>query len=95
MLIYPGSKVRTFWNFIYLLCLLFLIIYVPVRLAFLEQISFQMIMTECTVDGFCFLDIFVNFLSAYYDEDHNLITQKSLIAKKYLKSWFIFDLCSW
>ena len=91
----PGSSFKSFWNFLYILCLTFTIIFVPVRLAFLETISFQMMMLEYSIDCFFFLDVFVNFLSAYFDDNHILVTEKREIAKNYVKSWFIFDLLAW
>ena len=36
-----------------------------------------------------------NFFTAYYDSDHNLITDNRQIAKNYLKGWFIVDALAW
>jgi hypothetical protein len=46
-----------------------------------------------TVIDFIFItDLFVNFFSAYYDEEGKLVTNNKKIATKYLKGWFIIDL---
>lgn len=46
-----------------------------------------------TIIDFGFIaDIFVNFFSAYYDDDGNLVTENRRIAKKYLTTWFFVDL---
>ena len=36
-------------------------------------------------------DLYVNFVSAYTDQDRNLETNPKVIALQYLKSWFLFD----
>ena len=38
------------------------------------------------------IDIFVMFISAYYDKDQILIMSRSSIFNNYLKSWFILDI---
>ena len=45
---------------------------------------------------FIFLvDIILTFFTSYHDEKHDLeILEHKLIAKKYLKSWFLLDLIS-
>ena len=74
------------------LALSFTAIYVPIRLAFIEQISTPLFIMETIIDSLFFIDLFVNFLTAYYEEDHKLIVQGSKIAKKYLKGWFLIDI---
>ena len=77
------------------IALVFTAIYVPVRLAFLEKVSITFLVFEYIIDAIFILDIFFNFISAYYDEDHNLMTKKKQIAKNYLRGWFIIDLLAW
>ena len=50
---------------------------------------------EFIIDGCFWMDILINFLSAYYDEEHNLVTNRNLIAKNYLKGWFTIDIIAW
>jgi len=40
------------------------------------------------------MDIFINFISAYFDKEDNLEVNKKVIAKKYLKGWFALDFIS-
>ena len=43
----------------------------------------------------CFaVDIFLNFITASYDADYNLIDDHRVIAKSYLYSWFLVDIIS-
>ena len=77
------------------IALIFTAIYIPIRIAFIEEISIEFMVIEYFIDALFFVDIFVNFVSAYYDENHNLITDNKEIAKKYLKGWFLIDLLAW
>ena len=70
-------------------------IYVPYRLAFIDQASFWLFTHECIMDGIFLFDIVFNFFTAYYDQNNNvLITDRRIITKNYLKSWFLIDLLS-
>ena len=69
-------------------------IYVPYRLSFLDTVSVGVFSMECLMDGIFLIDIVLNFYTAYYDEANVLITNKKVIALKYLKSWFTIDLIS-
>ena len=40
------------------------------------------------------MDIFVSFVSAYYDEDNVLVTNNRYIAVEYFKGWFLIDVVS-
>lgn len=40
------------------------------------------------------IDIFVNFFSAYFDTEDNLVVSKKKIAKNYLSGWFWIDFLS-
>ena len=74
-----------------LLALTFTAIYLPIRMSFIEDLPFEFLVIEYILDMIFFIDIFVNFTTAYYDFEHKLITDRKKIAKKYLKSWFIID----
>ncbi len=51
-------------------------------------------MLELIVDLFFIFDIFLAFLSAYYDNNETLIDQRSRIACSYIRSWFFIDVIS-
>ena len=38
------------------------------------------------------IDILLNFISAYYDPAHGLVTDLKSIALQYVKTWFWIDL---
>ena len=74
--------------------MLFTGIYLPIRVAFANNISLGWFITECIVDVIFFFDIFVNFLSAFYTDEHVLVVNKREIAKRYLRGWFLIDIAA-
>jgi len=43
------------------------------------------------IDVIFSIDIIINFFSAYYDQNDDIVIDKRKIAIKYIKSWFIID----
>ena len=77
-----------------MLLLVWMAIYIPYRLAFLDVVSLEVFIMECIVDGIFLTDVVINFFTAYYDDKDNLVLDKKIIAKHYLKTWFTIDLLS-
>ena len=77
------------------LALSYTAIFVPYRLAFIEEHSLGFSILEYFVDGIFFADLICTFFTAFYDNEHKLVTNKKLIAKNYLKGWFLIDLIAW
>ena len=46
------------------------------------------------IDGFFITDMFINFVSAYEDDDKNIEFRMHKIAINYLKGWFLIDIVS-
>ena len=80
------------WSIIMVFALSFTAIYVPIRIAFIEEVSLNLFIIESVVDCIFLCDIFNNFMTAFYDQNHKLITDPKKIIKKYLKGWFVIDL---
>lgn len=40
------------------------------------------------------IDVFVNFFSAYHDQDFQIVDSRKAIALRYLASWFLIDVAS-
>ena len=66
-IILPDSTFKTFWNFIMIFLLLYTASFVPIRTAFIDDVTPIFAAFEFTVDGCFIADLFVNFLSAYVD----------------------------
>ena len=91
----PESTFKLIWGLLLVTCLVFTGVYIPIRITFLDEVPFGMLIFEYIIDGFFFLDIFINLISAYYDENHKLIDDPKTIAKSYLKGWFLVDAIAW
>ena len=50
---------------------------------------------ELVIDGLFFLDLILNFFSAYYTNDGTLIISRERVAITYARSWFALDLIAW
>ena len=78
-----------------LLLLLIVSLIVPVRLAFVEQDSTSWFVFYTITDVFFLIDLILTFFTSVPDEKRVYeITDKEVIAKKYLKGWFWIDLIS-
>lgn len=65
----------------------------PYHLAFRDPIYYDgWAIFELLVDFLFFIDIIVNFLSTYLTNEGDEVTDPRVIAKGYLKSWFLLDL---
>ena len=47
--------------------------------------------TELVIDFLFMLDILVNFNSAYYDTNGNLVKDRKTIVISYIRTWFLID----
>ena len=64
----------------------------PYKLAFIEEESSTIIIIDYIVDISFWLDMLVNFLTAYEcPERKTLIKNSKLIASNYLSGWFFLD----
>ena len=66
----------------------------PFRISFVEDESLAWTIIDNIVDFFYFADVILNFFSAIYDHDDDLIIDRTIIAKNYLRGWFLVDIVS-
>ena len=88
----PNSRFKVFWNIVIILLLLYTATVTPYRTAFIDETSTFMFYFELLTDFLFFLDIIVNFLSAFEGEDGEVVDSYRVIARKYITSWFVLDL---
>jgi hypothetical protein len=74
--------------------LFYSILITPFRIAFTDYDPLGWLLLDCFVDLIFAADIVINFYTAYFDFDDNLITDRRIIAKAYLKGWFFIDFIS-
>lgn len=92
----PSSPGRQAWDFIMLPFFFVIAIVVPYRIGFDIDVpvgSFGFWL-DALIDLYFAVDIVVNFRTAYYDDTGKLVTDLRMIAKKYLKTWFMIDFVS-
>jgi len=66
----------------------------PYEIAFLDNNDQPWVVINTLVDIAFFFDIFVNFRSAFYDKEFELIDESRAIAKEYMSFWFYIDVLS-
>ncbi|DBA03753.1 TPA: hypothetical protein N0F65_004170 [Lagenidium giganteum] len=91
-IISPHGKFRLRWDVLSVLLISYNAVLIPFQISFGETDdgleNFQRF-----VDAFCISDIVVNFVSAY-EENGRIHADVRTIARRYLRTWFIFDLVS-
>ena len=74
--------------------LIFSAVTTPYRIAFSESDDLEWTIINYTVDSSFFIDIIICFMSAFEDENEELVHDRWIITKTYLKSWFFIDVLS-
>ena len=92
----PDHPFLRFWNMVMIVLMAYVVSYVPFNICFDQSISTELTLTgkiDIIVDILFFVDILVNFVSAYDDPTTSLpVVKPRVIAKNYLKFWFWLDL---
>lgn len=73
--------------------IMWLALEIPFTLAFvrIDNAAYQFFSLSFVIDLFFIIDIIANFFTGYY-KDGRLVTDQALIAKNYLKGYFLLDL---
>jgi len=90
----PDSDLISYWNVVMMILLLYTATYVPFKTAFVEESPKYVNNIEFSIDSLFFVDIVVNFLSAYETVDKNVEFRLPYIAWRYVRTWFLFDVFS-
>jgi CRP-like cAMP-binding protein len=94
-MLHPQGKIKSAWDFIIGLFIIYSIISVPIETAFQMELSPALRSFEYFVDVMFLTDVVINFRTVYFDEvEDAYIAIPSLIAAKYLKLWFYIDFFS-
>ena len=94
MILFPDDSLRTKWDIFITILLIFTSIITPYRIAFYEVDVLSWKVVDYVVDACFAIDIIMNFFSAYYDGNDELIYNKKTIAIRYISSWFFIDFIS-
>lgn len=90
----PEGTFKRRWNLWIAILLIYTGIFVPLRIAFYDQVDLWVIIVECFVDLCFFCDIVFSFTTAFDRRDGQIETRHKKIAKRYFKGWFFIDLIS-
>ncbi|TKS89836.1 Potassium voltage-gated channel subfamily H member 6 [Collichthys lucidus] len=98
------SPFKAFWDWIILILVLYTAVFTPYSAAFLLDEHGDLRKRSCgytcnplnvadlMVDVLFIVDIIINLRTTYIDQNDEVITQPSRIAKHYIKGWFPIDL---
>eukprot|EP01084_Bolivina_argentea_P115154 204836_1 len=91
LVLHPVGPFKCIWDMFVMILLIYTSIEIPYTMAF-GQISIVQYI-GLFVDGFLFIDIILNFHTAYFDkyDSLRLVTNKRHICKKYFCGWFWID----
>lgn len=89
----PDSLPRVLWDLIMVVLLLYLVVTVPMQMAFNIEVEFGSwsFWFDIFVDVYFLSDIFLNTQTAYFDDRGVLEINRKRICKHYVKGWFFVD----
>ena len=98
-IILPNNKYKILWDYIINFIIFYSIIVTPYQIAFTENNYYskdgnKINIIDLLMDIFLFIDIILNFFTAFIDKFDKLIIDRKKIVFNYLFSWFIIDFIS-
>jgi len=88
----PDNNFLRVWTWIIFMLMVYSAFILPYRVCFEDDGVTDWTSIDLATDGLFFLDILVTFNSAAQLSDDTLLTERRSLAKRYLLSWFTFDL---
>jgi hypothetical protein len=94
-ILHPDSKATSAYNQMHMALLLYMLVVLPVRAAFMvvPQFGSGAFMFDLFIDIAIVIDMMLNCRKYYYDHAR-LITDKATITGHYMRGWFFIDLLS-
>jgi hypothetical protein len=81
-----------FYNFFFAIHKILTAFYIPLKAAFEDTPEPESVYFDFYLDAVFLIDIIITFNMPLYDQKSRLITDRKVIARKYLKTWFLADL---
>lgn len=88
---YPGDRGKVAWDSVMMLLMAYTATLVPYVVCFKDEAPEGYLILDSIVDFCFFMDIVLNFFSAIDAGNGVYETDKRIIAKTYLKGWFLTD----
>jgi len=86
----PEGNFKKFWESLKFLLLLYIFLYLPVKVSFVDDFTITFYIFEKFIDLIFFLDIIFTFFTPVYVKIEMVFGLKE-IAWEYLTGWFLFD----
>ena len=92
----PSGRYRTYWELFIFMMALLCAIFFPIQIGFnLQESANLTFYLDYLLDGIFFVDVMVNFNTAFLDKSTNLfVYDHKKIAARYLRLWFWIDIVS-
>ena len=87
----PEMGLMKHWSLFMIFLMMYTATITPYRVCFVEEVTGSWLVVDIITDVMFGVDICLTFFSAYEENDATLVTNRTKIAKKYLKSWFLLD----
>ena len=82
-MIYPDDPFRKVWDYLLVLyrlvsyfncrCLGYTAIVMPIRITFFDDSYIGWVVVDWIFDSLFFIDLFINFVTAYFDDEDNIV----------------------
>lgn len=79
-IVFPQSRFKSIWNLIMMLVVIYTGTYIPYKTAFIESSDELISNIELAIDSLFIIDLFINFISAYEDNEKNIEFRLAKIA---------------
>lgn len=87
----PDSRILFFWNMLIMVCVGYIVTFMPYYMVFDKESSFRDI-TEYVLNVIFIIDMILMFFSTFYDSRGDIVSNHKQIAIAYLKGYFWIDL---
>eukprot|EP00127_Corallochytrium_limacisporum_P000212 Clim_evm29s7 gene=Clim_evmTU29s7 len=88
----PGHWALLFWDALMFVVMLYVAFIIPFRAATFHSSDGPWFWVDVFIDFIFLIDMILTFHTAYWDADHQMITDPKMIARHYLRTWFLVDL---
>lgn len=87
----PDGRSKVLWSLALVLLIIYSLFEVPLSIGFSYTNTPASSAILYFIDCFFVLDVFLNFLTGFHDEQLELVTDMRRIARNYLRGWFVPD----
>lgn len=94
LVFHPKGRFKLLWNLMITFLLFYTASVLPYRVCFNLLQNREWVLADLLVDCLFFIDIIINFNTGIISVSGKLTYSRTLIAKSYIKSWFLLDLIS-